>query len=98
MQQYYPYLLTAVLLCLAAGLLFALIRAIRGPRLADRIMGINMLGSLTTAAIAVLSVLLKQSWLLDVCLIYCLISFLAVVIRAKINIASHEEGEDSDDV
>ena len=36
MQQYYPYLLTAVLLCLAAGLLFALIRAIRGPRLADR--------------------------------------------------------------
>ena len=80
MQQYYPYLLTAVLLCLAAGLLFALIRAIRGPRLADRIMGINMLGSLTTAAIAVLSVLLKQSWLLDVCLIYCLISFLAVVI------------------
>ena len=96
MQQYYPYLLTAVLLCLAAGLLFALIRAIRGPRLADRIMGINMLGSLTTAAIAVLSVLLKQSWLLDVCLIYCLISFLAVVILAKINIASH--GEDSDDV
>ena len=98
MQQYDPYLLTAVLLCLAAGLLFALIRAIRGPRLADRIMGINMLGSLTTAAIAVLSVLLKQSWLLDVCLIYCLISFLAVVILAKINIASHEEGEDSDEV
>lgn len=90
-------LLMSVLLCLAAGLLFALIRAIRGPRLADRIMGINMIGSLTTAAIAVLAVLLHQSWLLDVCLIYCMISFLAVVILAKINIASHEKGEDEFD-
>lgn len=90
-------LLISVLLCLAVGLFFALLRAVRGPRLADRIMGINMTGSLTTAAIAVLAVLLRQSWLLDVCLIYCMISFLAVVVLAKVNIASHEEGEDEDD-
>lgn len=90
-------LLISVLLCLAVGLFFALLRAVRGPRMADRIMGINMTGSLTTAAIAVLAVLLRQSWLLDVCLIYCMISFLAVVVLAKVNIASHEEGEDEDD-
>lgn len=87
-----------ILLSLAIGLLFALIRAIRGPRMADRILGINMTGSLSTAAIAVLAVLLRQSWLLDVCLLYCMISFLAVVVLAKINIASHEEGEESDDI
>ncbi len=66
--------------------------------MADRILGINMTGSLTTAAIAVLAVLLEQSWLLDVCLIYCMISFLAVVVLAKISIASHEEKEEFDDV
>lgn len=97
MEIHYRILLVGVLFFLAIGLFFALLRAIRGPRMADRILGINMGGSLTTAAIAVLAVLMKQSWLLDVCLIYCMISFLAVVVLAKINIASHEEGEDEDD-
>lgn len=89
--------LLGILLCLAVGLGFALLRAIQGPRMADRILGINMAGSLTTAAIAVLAVDLQQSWLLDVCLIYCMISFLAVVVLAKIRIAAREEGADEID-
>ena len=98
MDSWFDYLLVGVLLLLTAGLFFSLLRAIRGPRMADRILGINMTGSLTTAAIALLAVLLDQSWLLDVCLIYCMISFLAVVVLAKISIASHEEKEEFDDV
>ncbi len=98
MESWFDYLLIGVLLALTAGLFFSLLRAIRGPRMADRILGINMTGSLTTAAIGVLAVLLEQSWLLDVCLIYCMISFLAVVVLAKISIASHEEQEEFDDV
>ena len=98
MENWFDYLLIGVLFLLTGGLFFSLLRAIRGPRMADRILGINMTGSLTTAAIAVLAVLLEQSWLLDVCLIYCMISFLAVVVLAKISIASHEEQEEFDDV
>ena len=98
MNAWFDYLLIGILFLLTAGLFFSLLRAIRGPRMADRILGINMTGSLTTAAIAVLAVLLEQSWLLDVCLIYCMISFLAVVVLAKISIASHEEKEEFDDV
>ena len=98
MGNWFDYLLIAVLFLLTAGLFFSLLRAIRGPRMAERILGINMTGSLTTAAIALLAVLLDQSWLLDVCLIYCMISFLAVVVLAKISIASHEEKEEFDDV
>ena len=98
MGNWFDYLLIAVLFLLTAGLFFSLLRAIRGPRMADRILGINMTGSLTTAAIALLAVLLDQSWLLDVCLIYCMISFLAVVVLAKVSIASHEEQEEFDDV
>ena len=98
MKQLLDYFLIGILFLLTAGLFFSLLRAIRGPRMADRILGINMTGSLTTAAIAVLAVLLEQSWLLDVCLIYCMISFLAVVVLAKISIASHEEQEEYDDV
>ena len=98
MDSWFDYFLVGVLVFLTAGLFFSLLRAIRGPRMADRILGINMTGSLTTAAIGVLAVLLDQSWLLDVCLIYCMISFLAVVVLAKISIASHEEQEEYDDV
>ena len=98
MENWFDYLLLGVLFLLTAGLFFSLLRAIRGPRMADRILGINMTGSLTTAAIGVLAVFLDQSWLLDVCLIYCMISFLAVVVLAKISIASHEEQEEFDDV
>ena len=98
MGNWFDYLLIIVLFLLTGGLFFSLLRAIRGPRMADRILGINMTGSLTTAAIALLAVLLDQSWLLDVCLIYCMISFLAVVVLAKISIASHEKKEEFDDV
>ena len=93
MENAFSYVLIGVMVCLTVGLGFALVRAIRGPRMADRIVG-----SLTTAIIAVLAVYLKESWLLDVCIIYCLISFLAVVVLAKINIVSHEKGEEFDDV
>lgn len=95
MQQYYDILFPIALILLGIGLLLALLRAIRGPRLADRIMGINMTGSISSACLAVLALWLKQSWLLDVCILYCLISFLAVVVLAKINIA--QKGEDKDE-
>ena len=98
METRYLYLLIGVLMFLSIGMSLALLRSIKGPRLADRIVAINIIGSLTSAAIAVLSVILQQTWLLDVCLIYCMISFLAVVVLAKISIASHKEGEDKDNV
>ena len=97
MENAFRILLTVMLAVLVSAILFGLLRAILGPRKADRIMGINMIGSLTTLSIAVLSVLLKESWLLDVCLIYCLISFLTVVLLAKIKISEKQkEAEEKD--
>ena len=46
MEQAYRILYLGALLLLGAGILFGLIRAIRGPRTADRIMGINMIGTI----------------------------------------------------
>ena len=83
----YDWLFTGTLLVLGLGILGALIRAIRGPRIAARIVAINMIGTMTVLAIAVLSVLLDQPYLLDVCLLYVLISFLSVVVLTKVFIA-----------
>ena len=92
----FDYLCFIALLVLAAGLFFALLRAIRGPRIADRIMGINMIGTMVSLTLAILSVWLRQSWLLDVCILYAMISFLAVVVLAKVCIAARKQEEGHD--
>ena len=92
----FDYLFFIALLVLAAGLFFALLRAIRGPRIADRIMGINMIGTMVSLTLAILSVWLRQSWLLDVCILYAMISFLAVVVLAKVCIAAKKQEADHD--
>jgi len=88
MEKMSEILFLGIMAVLTLGILAGLIRAIRGPRRADRILGINVIGSLSTAMLAVLSVYLKESWLLDVCLVYGMISFLSVVVLARILISS----------
>ena len=97
MERYYAYLLLGTLFLLALGLLLALIRAIRGPRIADRIMGVNLIGTISLACIAILAVYLKQSWLVDVSLIYAMLSFLTVVVLCQVHLASKGKEDDPDD-
>ncbi len=70
---------------LLAALSFAcLVRAVKGPRITDRIVACNMMGTLTICIIAILGTIMEQSWLYDICLIYAMISFLAVVVLSRI--------------
>ena len=91
LERAYEMLFTAVLIMLSVGMLACLVRTVMGPRIADRIMGVNMIGTLTIIAIAILSAALSETWLLDVCLVYCMISFLAVVVLAKLFITVYIE-------
>ena len=73
---------------------FCLIRAIRGPKLADRIMAANMIGTMTIAIIALLAVYLDESSILDICLIYAIVSVVAVIVLTKIYIGIYNENKD----
>ena len=64
------------------------IRSIIGPRSTDRIMSVNMLGTMTICSIAILSVLLDEGYLADVALIYAMISFVAVLMMASMFVPS----------
>lgn len=88
MDRYYHILYTVVLLGLGVGLLLALIRSIRGPRVADRIIGVNLIGTLGALCIVLLALLLGEGFIIDVALIYCLVSFLAVIVLARIYIST----------
>ena len=80
----YQILYTIALIVLAIGCLMAMIRAIKGPKIADRIVAINMISTITIGIIMVLVMLLNQGGLADVALIYALIGFLAVVVLCKV--------------
>lgn len=80
-----------VLFLLAVMLFACLIRAVRGPRIADRIVAVNMMGTMVMVMIAVMALLLRESYLVDICLIYAMVSFLAVIVLAKVYMGIYEE-------
>lgn len=80
----YELLYMGVLVVLSVLTLLCLIRAIQGPRIADRIVSINMISTLTITMICILALMLGEGYLADVALIYALIGFLAVVVLCKV--------------
>lgn len=87
----YNTFFTIVLIVIAIFMLLVLLRAILGPGIGDRLIAINMIGTLTIMAIGVLAVKMKEEFLGDIPLVYAVISFIAVVILAKIYIGVHKE-------
>lgn len=75
---------TVALLILSVILLLFMIKTIKGPGVADRIICINMMGTIVVVIIAILALKLSEGYLADICIIYALISFLAVVVLCKV--------------
>lgn len=53
-----------------------MLRVIKGPSKGDRIIGINIIGTKTIVIIAMVSFILKETYFIDVVLVYALISFI----------------------
>lgn len=77
-------ILTVVLVILAIFVLICLLRAVIGPRVADRIVCVNMMGTMVMVIIAILAVKEQEGYLADICVLYAMISFLAVVVLCKV--------------
>ena len=84
LEQAYVVLFSAALIVLAIFLVLSLVRAIMGPRVADRIVAVNMMGTITITMIAILAVMKQEGYLVDICLIYAMTSFLAVIVLCKV--------------
>ncbi len=80
----YDILYCCAVLFLSAALLSVIVRSVIGPTTADRVVSVNMAGSVTVMILAILSVYLGESFIGDVCLIYVLISFVSVVVLCKV--------------
>ncbi len=87
----------AVLIFLAIMVVLCLIRAIIGPRIADRIVAVNMMGTMVMVIIAVLALMLEEGYLVDICLIYAMISFLAVIVLTKVYMGVYRERKEKEE-
>ena len=65
-------------------LLFCLLRAVLGPRIADRVIAVNAAGTLVVILICILALRLGEGYLTDIAMIYTMLSFLAVVLLTRI--------------
>ena len=96
LESAYQVVYVGTLIILAVMLMLCLLRAIKGPRVADRLVAVNMMGTMVMVMMAILTVKMKEGYLADIALIYAMISFLAVVVLSKIYLGvfleyKHEE-------
>ena len=87
------YVLVGALIFLSICLVFSFIRSLIGPKVADRIVAVNMIGTQVILIICILAIYFKEGGLVDVALIYAMFSFLAVVLFSRIYIGVYNEKE-----
>lgn len=91
LETAFSIVMTIFPVILALMVFMCLIRAIKGPRITDRIVAINMMGTLTMVIIAILAVKMDEGYLVDICIIYAMISFLAVTLLTKVYMGVYAE-------
>lgn len=85
------YSLIVAMLVLAVLLFLCLIRAVKGPSITDRLVAVNMIGTIVIMIMCILTVLMKEAWLADIAAIYAMISFIGIVVFTKIYIGVYRQ-------
>ena len=80
----YQVLLYGTLGILTLLALACLVRCIMGPRISDRVLAINQIGTITVIMVALTVLLLGEGYLADIAMVYAMISFLAVIVLSKV--------------
>lgn len=76
-------MLTAAALAILVTMALALVRAILGPTVYDRILAVNLFGTKTVLIIALLAFIKERMDVLDIALAYALINFIGIIAVLK---------------
>ncbi len=88
----YSYLFRTVCLFLLLYAAVGICRAVRGPELCDRVLGVNMVSSSVLVSILTLTAALSEPYLADVALIYAAVSLVSVVTLNKVYVKKDRGG------
>ncbi|MCH8079085.1 MAG: pH regulation protein F [Proteobacteria bacterium] len=70
-------------IAILVAMLLALVRAILGPTLYDRILAVNTFGTITVLFIGIFGFLTERPEFLDIALVYALINFIVTIAVLK---------------
>lgn len=73
----------AAAIAVVVAMLLALVRALLGPSIYDRILAVNSFGTKTVLAIALLGFLTDRPDFLDIALVYALVNFIGTIAILK---------------
>jgi multicomponent Na+:H+ antiporter subunit F len=76
-------MLNVLILLIALSLMLTLIRFIKGPTLADRIVAFDSMSIIATSLLVVLSFYFNKSLYLDLAFVFGLMGFIGTVVFAK---------------
>ncbi|MCH7763249.1 MAG: cation:proton antiporter [Candidatus Marinimicrobia bacterium] len=65
------------------GAVLVLYRAIKGPRVYDRALAVNIIGTKTVILLALIGFIYERPHFLDIALVYALINFIATIAFLK---------------
>ena len=65
------------------GAVLVLYRAIKGPRVYDRALAVNVMGTKTVVLLALIGFIYERPQFLDIALVYALITFIATIAFLK---------------
>ena len=90
MKSNFLSILFGCMVFLSILMFLCLYNALKGPRYTDRMICINIIATLSVSFICILSVYLKESFLVDIALVYSMLSFLAVIVLCRIVTLYHQ--------
>lgn len=93
----YHAVFVAILIVLGILLFCCLLRACLGPSVADRLVAVNMMGTIVIVIIGILTVVMQEGYLADICLIYAAVSFLAVIVLTKVIQGIYKEEKEKEE-
>lgn len=74
---------TAIILILLASMMLIIFRAIKGPSIYDRMLAVNVFGTVTVVLLVLLGYFFKYLETLDIALVYALINFITTLAYLK---------------
>jgi len=83
----------AVAVAILIVMTMALIRALLGPTLYDRILAVNMFGTKTVLLLCIFSMIAGRADMVDIAFIYALINFVSMIALLKFYEQSDVSGE-----
>ncbi len=76
-------MIVIVLSLIGVGILFSIIRLIKGPSVMDRVVSVDTINIMVVGLIAVLAIVFENGLYLDIAIVYGILAFLETIVLAK---------------